>query len=173
MLKDTMQDALNKQTNAEFYSSYLYLSMASYFQSINLNGFANWMRVQAQEELTHAMKIFDFVNERGGKATLMTVQGPTTEWASPLAAFEDAYSHEQHMTEMINDLDKIAAEENDRATCIFLQWFITEQVEEEANVNDIVQKLKLINGAPNGLFMLDAELAKRTFQMPVDTPSAT
>lgn len=173
MLKDTIQDVLNEQTNAEFYSAYLYLSMASYFQTINLNGFANWMRVQAQEELAHAMKFFDFINERGGKAILMTVQEPPAEWASPLAAFENALGHEQHMTNLINDLDKTAADENDRATSIFLQWFITEQIEEEANANDIVQKLKLIDGAPNGLFMLDAELGKRIFQMPANTQSAT
>jgi ferritin len=171
MLNEKIQDALNKQVNAEFYSSYIYLSMSAYFQSINLNGFANWMRVQTQEELTHAMKVFDFINDRGGKVTLMPVQGPPTEWDSPLAAFEQAYQHEQHMTQLINNLDKLALEENDRATSIFLQWFITEQIEEEANANDVVQKLKLIDGAPNGIFMLDRELGQRTFQMPADTQS--
>jgi ferritin len=173
MLKDKIQEALNKQANAEFYSSYLYLSMSAYFQSVNLNGFSNWMRIQAQEELTHAIKVFDFINGRGGKVTLMTVKGPPTEWSTPLAVFEEAYKHEQYMTELINDLDKLATEKGDRATSIFLQWFITEQIEEEANANDVVQKLKLIDGAPNGLFMIDNELGQRTFQMPASTQSET
>lgn len=173
MLKDNVQEALNKQANAEFYSSYLYLSMSAYFHSVNLNGFANWMRVQAQEELVHAIKVFDFINGRGGKVTLMTVKNPTTEWPTPLAAFEEAYKHEQYMTQLINDLDKLVTENGDRATSIFLQWFITEQVEEEATANDVVQKLKLIDGAPNGLFMIDNELGQRTFQMPSSSQSAT
>ena len=173
MLKEKIQEALNKQTNAEFYSSYLYLSMSAYFKSINLNGFANWMRVQAQEELVHAMKVFDFINDRGGKVTLMAVTGPLIEWSTPLAAFEEAYKHEQYMTQLINDLDKLVTGEGDRATSIFLQWFITEQIEEEASSNDVIQQLKLIDGAPNGIFMLDRELGQRTFQMPASTQSET
>jgi ferritin len=173
MLKDKVQEALNKQANAEFYSSYLYLSMSAYFHSINLNGFANWMRIQAQEELLHAMKVFDFINERGGEVTLMTVKNPPTKWSTPLAAFEEAYKHEQYMTQLINDLDILVTEEGDRATSIFLQWFITEQIEEEATANDVVQKLKLIDGAPNGLFMVDNELGQRTFQMPSSSQSET
>jgi ferritin len=169
MLSEKMQEALNKQTNAELYSSYLYLSMSAYFQSINLGGFGNWMRVQAQEELLHAMKLYDFVNERAGRVTLHPIEGPPTEWASPTAAFENVLEHERKVTGLINNLVNLAIEERDHATNIFLQWFVTEQVEEEASANDIVQKLKLMGDARHGLFMLDRELGQRVFTMPPAT----
>ena len=169
MLSDNMQKALNKQLNVEFYSSYLYLSMSTYFLSINLNGFANWMRIQAQEELMHAMKVFDYINDRGGLIKLMSIEGPPCEWNSPLQVFADALEHEQKNSKLINELTGLAIEEKDHATNVFLQWFINEQVEEEANVNDVVQTLKLIGDGKDGLFMVDRELAKRAFVAPTQT----
>jgi ferritin len=172
MLSKKMQDALNAQTNAELYSAYLYLAMSAYFQDVNLSGFANWMRVQAQEELTHAIKFYDFVNERGGRVTLMAVDAPQKDWDSPLAAFENVLQHEQKVTGLINDLVELALEERDHATHIFLQWFVTEQVEEEDSANEIVQKLKLMADAPGGLFMLDRELGNRVFTAPSAGPES-
>jgi len=169
MLSEKVQEELNKQLNAELYSSYLYLSMSAYFQSLNLGGFANWMRVQAQEELVHAMKFYDFVNERDGRVTLRPVEGPPSEWDSPLAAFEHVYQHEQKVTGLINDLVNLAIGERDHATHNFLQWFVTEQVEEEASANDVVQRLKLLGDDKSGLLMLDRELAQRVFTMPAAT----
>lgn len=169
MLSKKMQKALNGQINAELYSSYIYLSMSSYFQSINLPGFANWMRIQAQEELVHAIKFYDYVNERGGRVILHPVEGPPSKWASPPTVFEHVYQHEKKVTGLINDLVNLAMEERDHATNIFLQWFVTEQVEEEASANEVVQKLKLMGDASNGLFMLDRELAQRVFTMPTAT----
>ena len=166
MLKKKMQKALNAQINAEMYSSYLYLSMESYFQSISLGGFASWMRGQVQEELMHAMKFYDFVNERGGRVTLDTIKKPESNWKSPLAAFEHILHHEQLVTSLINDLVDLAIQEKDHATQIFLQWFVTEQVEEEASVGEVVDKLKLIKDNSSGLFMVDAELGKRVFTLP-------
>jgi ferritin len=169
MISEKMQEALNGQMNAELYSSYLYLSMSAYFQDINLGGFANWMRVQAQEELVHAMKFYDFVNERGGRVALIAVEGPPIEWDSPLAVFEAAYKHETKVTGLINELVELALAEHDHATNIFLQWFVTEQVEEEDSANEVVQKIKLMGDAQGGLFMLDQELGQRTFTPPAET----
>ena len=169
MLSDKVQEGLNKQLNAELYSSYLYLSMSAYFHSINLRGFANWMRVQAQEELVHVTKFYDFINERDSRVVLRPVEGPPSEWASPLAAFEDAYRHEQKVTGLINGLVDLSIEEKDHATNNFLQWFVAEQVEEEASANDVVQQLKLLGDDRNGLFMLDRELAQRVFVAPAAT----
>jgi ferritin len=166
MLDKKMETALSKQLNAELYSSYLYLSMSAYFQSINLPGFANWMRVQAQEELVHAMKFYDFINERGGRVNLQQIEGPPTEWSSPLDVFENTYKHEQKVTGLINDLVNLAAEARDHATNIFLQWFVTEQVEEEASADEAVQKLKLVGKDSGGLFMLDGEMGQRVFTPP-------
>jgi len=166
MISKKMQDALNGQVNAELYSAYLYLSMESYFKSLNLNGFANWMRVQTQEEVVHATKIYDFINERGGRAILKAIAGPPTTWDSPLAVFEAAYKHEQKVTGLINDLVDLAIKEKDHATNTFLQWFVNEQVEEEASADAIVQQLKMMESAPGGLFMLDRELAQRVFTPP-------
>jgi ferritin len=170
MLGTQMEKALNVQLNAETYSAYLYLSMSAYFHSLSLGGFANWMRVQAQEELVHAMKFYDFINDRGGRVTLTAVDAPPTEWDSPLAAFEAAYKHEQKVTGLINDLVDLALKERDHASHIFLQWFVTEQVEEEDSANDVIQQIKLMSGAQGGMFMLDRELGQRTFTAPA-TPS--
>jgi ferritin len=135
--------------------------MVAYFESENLSGFANWMKAQTQEETTHAMKIFDYVIERGGTVTLKSIAEPPAKWKSPLAAFEAAYKHEQMVTGRINDLVNLAIAEKDHATNAFLQWFVNEQVEEETSVSKIVEQLKMIEGAPGEFFMIDRELGKR------------
>ena len=168
MISEKMQDAINEQINAELYSAYLYLAMNAYFESANLPGFANWMRVQTQEELTHAMKLYDYVNERGGRVTLKAIAQPPVEWDSPLAAFEAAYKHEQKVTGLINELVNLAIAQKDHAANTFLQWFVNEQVEEEKSADEIVQKLRLTGEAPAALFMLDQQLGQRVF-----TPPAT
>ena len=167
MISKKMEEALNGQVNAELYSAYLYLSMESFFKSQNLNGFANWMRIQTQEEVMHAMKIYDFVNERGGRIILKAIEGPPTEWDSPLAVFEAVYSHEQKVTGLINNLVDLAIKEKDHATNTFLQWFVNEQVEEESSADEVVQQLKMMENAPGGMFMLDRELGQRVFTPPV------
>jgi ferritin len=161
MLSEKMEAALNEQVNAELYSAYIYLSMAGYFRKMNLPGFAHWMEVQAQEEVGHAMKIYGFIDERGGAVALKAVDGPPTEWASPLEAFQAAYGHEQKVTGMINDLVDLADEVDDKAARAFLQWFVTEQVEEEASADEVVQKLKLVGDQPGPLFMLDNVMGRR------------
>jgi len=163
MLGKKMEKALNEQLNAELYSSYLYASMSAYFASLNLPGFANWMRVQALEEETHAARFYDFINARNGRVLLKPVEGPPAEWASPLAVFEESYKHEIKVTGLINNLVTMALEEKDYATREFLQWFVSEQVEEEASADAIARKLKLIGKDGTGLLMLDQELAARTF----------
>jgi ferritin len=166
MLKNKMQKALCEQINAEIYSSYLYLAMSAYFESVNLKGFASWMRIQAEEELVHVVKFFDFIHSRNGRVSLDGVAGPPSEWESPRAAFEAAYKHETEITERIHKLVDLALEHSDHPTHQMLQWFVAEQVEEETNADDIVQKLKLVGHEGYGLFMLDRELATRVFTMP-------
>ena len=162
-----MEKAINAQINAEFYSSYLYLAMSAHFESISLAGMANWMRMQAQEELFHGMKMYDFVHERGGKVELDLIAAPPAKWKTALSVFEEVLKHEQKVTSLINKLVDHALDERDHATNIFLQWFVTEQVEEEASASSIVEKLKLIGKDANGLFVLDQELALRVFTPPV------
>ena len=166
MLSKKMEQALNSQVNAEMYSAYLYLSMESYFKSLNLNGFANWMRAQTQEEMMHAMKIYDYVHERGGRVLLKAIDGPQTKWESPLDVFEAVLKHEQKVTGLINELVDLAIQEKDHATNSFLQWFVTEQVEEEASADEALQQLKMMENAPGGMFMLDRELGQRVFTPP-------
>ena len=166
MLKTRIAEALNHQINAELYSSCLYLSIESYFHSVSLSGFASWMRVQVQEELLHAMKLYDFIISRGGRVLLEAVAKPDADWESPLAAFEQVLRHEEGITAKINELMDIAAAEQDHATKIFLQLFVSEQVEEESAVGEILSKLRLIGKDSSGLFLLDAELGKRVFTMP-------
>jgi ferritin len=166
MISHQIQDAFNDQLNAELYSAYLYLSMSAYFESMNLKGFANWMRTQAQEEMLHAMKFYSFVNDRGGRVVLSAIESPPVKWDSPLGAFEDAHRHEQKVTGLINNLVDLAMQEKDHSAGAFLQWFVTEQVEEEASADAVVQKLKLAGGQGAALFMIDAELATRVFTMP-------
>ncbi len=161
MLSKRMQDALNGQINAEFYSAYLYLSMAAWLHNRNLPGSSHWMRIQAQEELLHAMKIYDYINTCSGHVMLNTVEAPPTEWTSPLAVFEEAHRHEQNVTDLINTLVELASVERDYATNVFLHWFVTEQIQEEASTLEIVQKLKTFGDSGNFLYILDKELSSR------------
>jgi ferritin len=162
MLTKKMEKALNEQINAELYSAYLYLAMSAWFESQNLPGFAAWMRIQHREETTHAMKIFKFVTERRGRVVLTAIEEPAKEWKSPLAAFEASFKHEQYITGRIGDLVNLATQEKDHAANAFLQWFVNEQVEEEASVDAIVQKLKMAEKAPGAMLMLDQALGQRT-----------
>jgi ferritin len=163
MLKEKVLKALNDQINAEQYSAFLYLSMSAWLEDKGLPGFANWMYVQYQEELTHANKIFKYVVERSGKVTMKGIEQMPVEFESVLRVVEKTLEHEQHVTTLINNVLDIAVEERDHATQSFLKWFVDEQVEEEANVTEILDSLKLIEGKGNGIFMLDRELRQRTF----------
>lgn len=163
MLTDRMHKALNDQLQAEFYSAYLYLSMAAYFDDMGLEGMANWMTIQFQEEQSHALKFYRYITERGGRVELEAIEKPTQEWDSPQAAFEGALEHEQMVTGLINNLADLAIEEKDHATNNMLQWYIAEQVEEESNVDAIVNQLKMIGGQGHGLFMIDREMKGRVF----------
>jgi ferritin len=166
MISEKMEDALNGQVNAELYSAYLYLSMESYFRSKNMSGFASWMRVQTQEEMAHVMKIYAFIDERGGRIVLKAIEGPPTEWDSPLTVFKAVYEHEQKVTGLVNNLVDLAIAEKDHATNSFLQWFVNEQVEEESSADQVVQQLKMVENAPGGIFMFDRELGQRIFTPP-------
>lgn len=163
MIKKRVEEELNKQVNWEFYSSYLYLSMGAYFETKNLSGFANWMYVQTQEEWAHGMKIFNFINERGGEVKLDKIDAPKTEWKDIIDVFEEVYEHEQKVTSLIDELVNVAIEEKDHATRSFLQWFVDEQVEEEASVTELLDQLKMIEGKGPALFMIDRELKQRVF----------
>lgn len=163
MVNEKMEKALNAQLNAEMYSGYLYLSMAAYFEDEGLNGFANWMRVQAQEELDHGMKFYDYIIRRGAKVVLEEIEKPQTEWDSTLAAFEHVLSHEQLVTSLINNLVDLAIVEKDHATNNFLQWFVEEQVEEEENAMEILGKVKLAGDSSQIIYMLNDEFATRTY----------
>ena len=168
MLNPKVQEALNRQINAELHSSYLYLSMVAYLEEQNLRGMAQWMRVQSGEETMHGMKIYDYIIERGGKVTLTQIEGPKTEWASPLELFEDAYAHEQKITGMINNLMDLVIAEKDHAGHDFLKWFIAEQVEEESNASEIVEQLKRVGDKWVGLYMVDQKLGQRVPAAPVE-----
>ena len=161
MLGKKIQDAMNEQIKNEFYSAYQYLSMAAYCESMNLPGFAHWMRAQSREETEHAMKFFDFVLDRGGRVVLQAMEQPVVEFGSPLEVFERTLEHERKVTAMINDLYGLALRENDYASQTFLQWFVTEQVEEEKNAGDVVETLKMIGDKSEALFLLDRELGQR------------
>lgn len=156
-----MVTAINKQINAELYSSYLYLAMAAYFEEQGLSGMSKWMQAQAREENVHAMKFFGYVVEREGRVTLDAIDKPQTKWESPLAAFKAAYEHEQKVTDMIGKLVDLAGELNDHASKSFLQWYVDEQVEEEASAKQIVDWLEMIGSAKHALLMLDVQLGKR------------
>ena len=156
-----MQDALSRQIGSEFASSYLYLSMSAYCAMRNFNGFAHWFRLQSQEETTHALKLFDLVLDRGGQVTLQPIPAPEAEFESLLDVMQRALAHEQQVTAMIRDLFEVAVKEEDYITQTQLQWFLTEQVEEEKTVGTIVEQLRMIGGQGSGLFLLDRELAAR------------
>jgi ferritin len=161
MIGKKMTDAMNLQMNREFFNARLYLSMAAYFGSLNMPGAAQWMTAQAQEETSHAMRLYNYLRERGARILLTTLEAPPTEWGSPLAAFEAAYEHECKVSRQFDEHLALAQAEKDNATIIFLQWFITEQVEEEAAADGIVQKIKMIGDHKGGLFMLDRMLGER------------
>lgn len=167
MLNEKMEKAFLEQINKELFSEYLYLSMKAYFADLNLQGFVNWMDVQVQEEHAHAMGMFDYVIERGGRIVLEAIGKPENNWNSPLEVFREILKHEQFVTSSINSVADVAEETRDRAASIFLNWYIKEQVEEEANVGGILAQLELIGEDKNGLFALDKELATRTFVAPV------
>jgi len=166
MLNAKIQEAFNKQINAELFSSYMYLSMAAYFESRSMPGLSNWMRVQAQEEVVHAMKFFDFINDRDGRVELAAIEGPPVQWDSPVHVFQHAYEHECKVSAMIHDLVRLAEAEKDPAAHTFLQWFVTEQIEEEASAQLMVDKLRLVGDNGAGLFMVDTEAGQRVFVAP-------
>jgi len=161
MIGKRMQDAMNEQIKHELESAYLYLSMVAYFNAEGLDGMAQWMRVQTQEEVAHAMRFFDHINERGGRVELLPLAQPKKEWASPLEAFKAAYKHEQFITGTIDNLVKIAEEENDNPAKIMLQWFVSEQVEEEDSTKKVVDLLERVGDSGHALIMVDRELGAR------------
>ena len=161
MLSQPVQDAINDQIQKELYSAYVYLSMAAYFEAENLPGAAHWMRLQSNEEVEHAMKLFEFLNDRAGRVKLQAIPQPPGEFASPMAVFQEALAHEQKVTKSIHDLYALAVQENDYPTQSMLQWFIDEQVEEEKSAGDIVAQLEMVGDSATALFMLDRALAAR------------
>jgi len=168
-LSKNLLKEMNKQIQEEMFSAWLYYAMSAYFESENLPGFGHWMRAQAMEEVTHGQKFFTHIHERGGKVELLDIKKPQATWDSPTAAFEDALNHEYHITSRIHHLMKIARDEGDFAAEMgILNWFVDEQIEEEVSVGEVLDKLNLIEGNKNGLYMLDKEMAARVF-----TPTAT
>lgn len=166
MVSKKMVKSINKQINREIYSAYLYGGMASFAVSEGLVGVANWFNVQVQEEMSHANKMYDYVNQQGGRVLLLDIEAPPQDFKTVNDLFNLTLEHEKVVTGLINGLVDIARAEKDHATEIFLQWFVTEQVEEESNAMDILQRLKLMGSEGNSLFLLDAELAKRIFTPP-------
>ena len=166
-LREKVEKAINDQINAELFSSYLYKSMASWFESQNLPGMANWMNIQAREEMDHAMKFYDYVIERGGRAIFQAIEAPQSEWESPLDAFKASFEHEQYISRRIDDLMDMALEERDHATRIMLNWFVEEQVEEEDNASTNVAKVEMLKDSKRGMYMLDKEFAARVYTPPV------
>ncbi|HOC42882.1 MAG TPA: ferritin [Thermoanaerobaculales bacterium] len=161
-----VEKALNEQIHAEFFSFYLYLSVSAYFSAEHLDGFAHWMKIQAQEELLHAMKLFDYVNERSGSVRLAALEAPQREWASPSVAVEAVLNHERHISARINELVNLANTVKDHATTVVLHWYVNEQVEEEATADTLFHQVRMLEGSPHGLLMLDRELAGRTLSAP-------
>ncbi len=166
MLNNKIQDAINAQINSEFYSAYLYLSMSAHFESAGLPGIANWFRVQFQEEQAHATIFMNYVHQRGGRVTLAAIDAVPTSWESAAEAFKDTLEHEQKVTALINGIYALAIEENDYATRDRLNWFVNEQVEEEDNCRQLIDKLALVGDNGMGLYMIDRELATRTYVAP-------
>lgn len=171
MISNKIQDALNEQINAEFWSAYLYLSMAMHFEAEGRAGVANWFRIQWQEEQAHAQIFINYLNQRGGRVQLKAIDAVPTSWESPLDAFKATLAHENKVTALINNLYALAEAENDYATRDRLNWFVTEQVEEEDNARQLIDKFSLIGDNGMGLYMLDQELASRVYNVP--SPLAT
>ena len=163
-----MEKALNEQINKEMYSAYLYMAMSAHSTHRGLPGFANWFMVQYHEEMEHAMKIYDYINDQGGKVHLNAIDEPLSTFKDPMDMFQKTLKHEQFITKSINELVDLAIKEKDHATQIFLQWFVTEQIEEEGNDNDIIAKLELAGAKGNGLFMIDKELGARVYTPPAE-----
>jgi ferritin len=161
MLKPSIEAALNRQLNRELYSSYLYLAMSAYYDVCHLPGFGSWLRAQAKEELEHGMKIYDYIGDAGGRPSLEAIEAPPREWNGPKAAFAEVVAHEQAVTAMINDLMNLAIAEKDHATAVFLQWFVTEQVEEEKNSGDILAQIESLGDNLGPLYGLDHHLGRR------------
>jgi ferritin len=161
MISKLLHDSLNEQINFELFSAYLYLSMSAHFEALNLPGFANWMRVQYQEETGHAMKFYKYVFDRNGIVTLKAIAQPATKFKKPVEVFKQVLEHEQKVTSLINKLYELAVKEKDYAAQSFLQWFINEQVEEEKNATDIINMLEMIGDSPVSLIMADRQLATR------------
>ena len=168
MLSKKMEDVLNKQINNEMYSAYLYMSMASYADTLNFKGVGTWFMVQYHEEMFHAMKMYNYLLHQGAKPQLFSIKQPPSEYKTVLDMFEKTLEHEKFITKSINDLVDLAISERDHATQIFLNWYVTEQVEEESNDNEIIAQLSLIKDNPNGLFMLDKQLGSRTTTVQTD-----
>lgn len=167
MINEKVGKVLTEQVNKELYSAYLYLSMSAYFSDLGLLGFANWMRIQAQEEQAHAMFIYDFLNDRGEKIVLTAIDAPPNTWANPLSVMEEVLAHEVYVTSLINNIVSVAEEVKDRATMSYMNWFVDEQVEEEANAKEIIDKLKLIGDDKSALYLLDKDLSARVFVQPM------
>jgi len=166
MISKKLEKAINEQINKEIFSEYLYISMQAWFAAQNLDGMANWMDAQGKEERFHAMKFFNYLIERGGKVLLKPIEGPATDFKTPLKAFQSALEHEQFVTKSINELMDLAIKENDHASRSFLQWYVDEQVEEEASVDKIVNMLKMVGDHGHGIMMIDRDLAQRSFSPP-------
>ncbi len=171
MLSEKIQQLLNKQLNTEFHSAYTYLSLAAYFEDLDLNGFAHWMKIQYQEELLHADKIYTFINNRDARVILEPLAAPRAAWASPLEAFKSALANEQVLSQKIYEVVDEALQERDHATHAFMQWFVNEQVEEEAIVRDIVSDIERVIESKDGLFLMDRDLAGRTPQVGQESPA--
>ena len=168
MISNKMTQALNEQVNREMFSALLYMSMSAHCNQVGLKGFANWFMVQYHEEMLHAMKIYEYIQRQGAEVKLAALEAPPTAFESPLAMFTQTLTHEQFITRSINDLMELAIAEKDHASQIFLEWYVTEQVEEEENDNDIIAQLNLIKDNPQGLMMLDRGLAGRMTTVPTD-----
>ncbi len=168
MLKEPVEMALNAQINKEMYAAYLYMAMSAHSSDAGLRGFANWLMVQYHEEMLHAMKIYEYVQARGGKVKLAAIDEPPVTWDSPLVMFRNVLEHEEKVTASINDLVDLAREHKDHASEIFLQWYVTEQVEEEDNANELIRQLEMIGDDVQGLMMMDRELAGRMTTVPTD-----
>lgn len=168
MINQKMEDAINKQINNEMYSAYLYMAMAAHADKVGLKGFAHWFMIQYHEEMYHAMKMYEYLQSRGGEIKLTAIAEPPKSWDSPLQMFEDTLEHEQFITKCINDLVDLARAENDKPSEIFYHWYVMEQVEEEDNDNTIIDRLKIIGNKGHALLMLDKELGSRENDVPID-----
>ncbi len=168
MLSKKMQNAINGQINNEMYSAYLYMAMSAHAANEGLKGFSKWFMVQYHEEMVHAMKFYEFIQSRGGSVELQAIKQPPSSWKSAMQMFKDTYTHEQFITKCINDLVALARKENDNASEIFLQWYVTEQVEEEENDTEIIAMLKMAGESPQALMMVDAKVGARATTVPTD-----